>query len=307
SMSELLGEDCTVCFNGDAPVNAGSYICVAANISANYNTVIAPGFLTIDPIEIIVTMDNVTKVIGEEDPEFTYTVEGEVLEGHELVVKPYRAEGETIGRYWIDAETEVINGGENYEIVFKSGRLKIEKVDLELAAEELAFTQWNESFDLEPIISQDCVSLEEIVWSSSDESVARVINGVVTAVGNGEATITATVRGIEFECDVNCTLPVAKAETVRENGEVTAVKVNVEDLLTNFDKPEEGKTEGRTCTVIVGFYANGRLVSTRIFENTDGSSITIDKPEGADTVKIFVLDNTEDLPPLCRESVLELF
>ena len=46
-------------------------------------------------------------------------------------------------------------------------------------------------------------SYAEITWVSSDESVATVNNGVITAVGRGEAVITAKVGTLEASCDVN--------------------------------------------------------------------------------------------------------
>ena len=48
----------------------------------------------------------------------------------------------------------------------------------------------------------------EVVWTSSDENVATVVNGNVTAVGVGPATITATAGvGVEATCAVTVTAP----------------------------------------------------------------------------------------------------
>lgn len=48
----------------------------------------------------------------------------------------------------------------------------------------------------------------EVVWTSSDENVATVVNGNVTAVGVGTATITATAGvGVEATCTVTVTAP----------------------------------------------------------------------------------------------------
>lgn len=48
----------------------------------------------------------------------------------------------------------------------------------------------------------------EVVWTSSDENVATVVNGKVTAVGVGTATITATAGvGVEATCTVTVTAP----------------------------------------------------------------------------------------------------
>ena len=48
----------------------------------------------------------------------------------------------------------------------------------------------------------------EVVWTSSDENVATVVNGNVTAVGVGTATITATAGvGVKATCAVTITTP----------------------------------------------------------------------------------------------------
>lgn len=44
---------------------------------------------------------------------------------------------------------------------------------------------------------------EKIVWASSDPTVATVVNGVVTAVKNGNAVITATAGSVVAQCDVS--------------------------------------------------------------------------------------------------------
>ena len=71
----------------------------------------------------------------------------------------------------------------------------------------------------------------EIVWTSSDENVATVANGTVTAVGVGTATITATAGvGVEATCAVTVSTPTIltcaqaaeKALSVSANDEVVA-------------------------------------------------------------------------------------
>lgn len=49
---------------------------------------------------------------------------------------------------------------------------------------------------------EDTTVTREVVWTSSDDTVATVDNGIVTAVGGGTATITATVNGISATRDV---------------------------------------------------------------------------------------------------------
>ena len=71
----------------------------------------------------------------------------------------------------------------------------------------------------------------KVVWTSSDENVATVENGKVTAVGVGSATITATAgEGVKATCAVTVTAPTILtcdsaanlARKVSENNEVVA-------------------------------------------------------------------------------------
>ena len=49
---------------------------------------------------------------------------------------------------------------------------------------------------------------DAVTWTSSDTTVATVNNGVVTAVSNGTATITATCGGYSAACSVTVNIPV---------------------------------------------------------------------------------------------------
>lgn len=51
-----------------------------------------------------------------------------------------------------------------------------------------------------------------MTWSVADESVVTVANGVLTAVGNGSTTVTATYEGESFEVAVNVFTPVYSAD-----------------------------------------------------------------------------------------------
>lgn len=77
---------------------------------------------------------------------------------------------------------------------------------------------------------------QTVVWTSSDEDVATVAGGKVTAVGEGDAEITATVYGTEISA--SCTVYVTAAssyslEDLVENVEPTTDGVEVTVLLDN--------------------------------------------------------------------------
>jgi uncharacterized protein YjdB len=57
---------------------------------------------------------------------------------------------------------------------------------------------------------------QAVTWASSNEDVAKLVNGVVTSVGTGEATITATAKdgGGSAECRVKVESVMVKAEVI---------------------------------------------------------------------------------------------
>ena len=47
------------------------------------------------------------------------------------------------------------------------------------------------------------VSGATVTWKSSDDSIATVVNGVVTPVAKGNVTITATYEGVSASCEIS--------------------------------------------------------------------------------------------------------
>ena len=74
-----------------------------------------------------------------------------------------------------------------------------------LSQTEIRVEEGAESVTLTVNITPDPEEEPAITWSTSDDEVATVENGVVTFVGAGEATITAEVGGQKLECKVTVT------------------------------------------------------------------------------------------------------
>ncbi|MBR0206686.1 MAG: sortase [Clostridia bacterium] len=88
----------------------------------NYETVQVPVSLKITPRQVTVTVNNYSKLSGEEDPEFVAVVQG-LLEGDEIVYTISREPGEDPGTYVITPQGDELQG--NYQVVYITGLLRI--------------------------------------------------------------------------------------------------------------------------------------------------------------------------------------
>ncbi len=98
--------------------------------------------------------------------------------------------------------------------------------------------------DILPDSMKDYIN-RDVIWTSSDEGIARVENGVVTAVGAGEAVITAKTvdGGFTAECKVTCFMPVEEITTEADDyyikiGEEYAQKIDAVVLPSDASFPE---------------------------------------------------------------------
>lgn len=97
-----------------------------------------------------------------------------------------------------------IPGGEKIKtytitVAREGGEIAVEKVELDKTALEL---DAGETETLTAAVTPDNATDKTVVWTSSDDAVATVENGKVTAVAAGEATITATAGGKRASCAV---------------------------------------------------------------------------------------------------------
>ena len=101
----------------------------------------------------------------------------------------------------------------------------VPKIELTLNRDELIFENVGESWSL---YSGDIPS-DDIDWTSDDETVATVADGVVTAVGEGVTTVYGNYKGQIQSCVVRCTFAQEPTETSdEETGETTSEEVPTE-------------------------------------------------------------------------------
>ena len=79
---------------------------------------------------------------------------------------------------------------------------------IELTESSIELTRSGETYTLIPIITPINATNQNVTWSSSDESVATVNNGVIEALDNGITTITVITEdgGFEANCNVEVSI-----------------------------------------------------------------------------------------------------
>lgn len=124
---------------------------------------------------------------------------------------------------------------------------------------------------------------DTVVWSSSDNSVATVVGGVVTAVGLGTATITATCGSQSATCSVSVSVSLAPADLLAIDGKITGTSKSDFD---NNGKDYQKLTTGTTKTIVV---VSPDTAQNRAFTGDDDSYVgkyPIMIPKNATTVTI---------------------
>ncbi len=100
------------------------------------------------------------------------------------------------------------------------------------------------------------VASEVIVWTSSDESVITVKDGKLTAVGTGEATVTAEIKGYTVSC------------VIKVNNNVAVTGIYLEQSSINI---LAGQTKQLTANILPANATNQKLT----WESSDGEVATV--------------------------------
>ena len=104
------------------------------------------------------------------------------------------------GTATITAKSGIYTADCTVTITVNTESVILDKISLELAVGETA--------QLTATVKPDDATDKNVIWTSSDESVAKVADGKVTAIEAGKATVTAECGGKTAECSVTVTVPV---------------------------------------------------------------------------------------------------
>ncbi|TSE10214.1 MBG domain-containing protein [Aquimarina algiphila] len=173
----------------------GNYTITQGSLSAgrNYTLTYISNDFTIGQRAVEITADDLTKVIGSADPIFGYQVTSGALQFFDAVTGNLtRVAGETLGNYGINQGT--LSVGSNYNLTFVPGNLTITN----LIPQAITFgalsdrTFGDADFAL---TATGGASGNPVTYVSSNTAVATISGNIITIVGAGSTTITASQMG----------------------------------------------------------------------------------------------------------------
>jgi gliding motility-associated-like protein len=135
----LFGIDSvTGTFTREPGEDAGYYEIQQGSVNAgdNYDITFIGGILTVTQAALAVSADNLVKVYGEADPEFSFHITSGSLVGSDAITgEIYRDADEKTGSYPLMKGT--LTAGPNYILIFVDGALDITKAQLTLSADHV--------------------------------------------------------------------------------------------------------------------------------------------------------------------------
>lgn len=159
----------------------------------NYNAATdVPVTLTVNKKQLTVTADNKTKVYGDPNPVFTYTITGFVFGETEAVFTTpvsITATGTTGGTHSITPSNAA---AANYSFNYVNGTLTIQKAAQTITFNALPAKTYGNA-DFAP--GATATSGLPVTYTSSDPNVATIVNGNIHITGAGTVTVTATQAG----------------------------------------------------------------------------------------------------------------
>jgi hypothetical protein len=132
----LVGEDAfTGALTRETGEDVGAYEILQGDLAldSNYALTYISDYLTITALELTVTADAKSKIYGQIDPAFTYTVIGELVEGDSFSGNLARVSGENVGTYAILQGT--LTAGSNYTITYNTALFTILVRPIEVTAD----------------------------------------------------------------------------------------------------------------------------------------------------------------------------
>ncbi len=180
--------------------NVGLYAIAQGTLTAgaNYDLSFVSSDFSITQKPITVTADaGQTKIYGEADPAFTYTVAPALVSGDSFSGELTHATGENVGLYAIAQGT--LTAGSNYDLLFVSATFSIEPVSQSISFNPipLKHLETDADFMLAATASSGLAVSYTYTYSTAEAPATVSETGFVSLLTSGEVEITASQAGNE--------------------------------------------------------------------------------------------------------------
>ncbi|WP_052480987.1 MBG domain-containing protein [Gilvimarinus agarilyticus] len=224
--------------------DAGNYTATAllsgALAGGNYNVTLIPGTFSITPreVDVIVGIDNASKVYGDLDPDFTWSItSGDLAAGDTLSGNLSREPGENVGRYTIYGELSGDLASDNYTVSVSEGELRIIPRDLTVTVSDANKVYGSADPTFNADVTVGALAFDDVAtWQFERQTGENVGNYSLQASASGAiATANYNVSWQMGELTINpVTLEVTALDTSRVWGDLTDFEYQVSGL-TNGD------------------------------------------------------------------------
>ena len=149
------------------------------------------------------------------------------------------------------------------EVIVNKKVIPVTKVTLDRTSLSL---EPGETAELKATVEPDDATDKTVTWTSSDETIATVADGVVTAVAEGEVVITATAGDKSATCDVTVKVPfIPVEELILDKTSLELIKGDTE-IITATVKPDNATEKKVTWSSsdekIATVDENGKVTAT---------------------------------------------
>lgn len=180
-------------------------------------------------------------------------------------------------------------------IACRGGKKNVPATSIELSEGELEMVVGDTETVTATVLPENATD-KTVTWTTSDEDVATVNNGTITAVGAGEATITATCGSVSAHVEVTVVEPEPETYTV-EFDEKGGSKVD-DQVVTAGQKATKPADPTKKDKTFGGWYTDSNLTQAFDFNTPINSNLTLYAKWLDNYEVLFYAEGVEYIDPL---------
>ena len=259
--------------------NVGIYNFIIDNVSSSKNYTFSfeqDRVFIINKRPVIVTCDKAVKIYGDEDPNYTYSVENEV-EGESLMLDIRREYGENVGEYKLVLSSSI---DPRYSITFISNYLEIVPSDITVKAERKVKIYGDEDPSFTVVVTEGVLKNNDIITNISQGQMEREEgeNVGLYTISQGSFSLGDNYN-VTFESDqleiIAQPLTISAKYTTKSYGdkdpvigyELTSGQLKFDDDFVGALARDEGESVGK-YNIILGSLAINENYNITLITNT---------------------------------------